>query len=232
MIYVASELHGYPLEKFEKLLKNAGFSDDDFLYILGDVIDRGDEGVEILKWLAFQDNAQLILGNHEAMMLACDFLFEEITEDSLAEFSGHRWSSLQNWRRNGGETTINALSKESQSVRKFILKYLRSCPLYQEITVGDKKFLLVHSGLGGYEPNKKMEQYTAMDLLWTRPDLEDVYSQEYTTIFGHTPTGYYGGEYNGRVLTTPTWIDIDVGCARGLPPVLLRLDDMMEFYGD
>ena len=125
MIYVASDLHGYPLEKFEKLLKNAGFSDDDFLYILGDVIDRGDEGVEILKWLAFQDNAQLILGNHEAMMLACDFLFEEITEDSLAEFSGQRWSSLQNWRRNGGETTINALSKESQSVRKFILKYLR-----------------------------------------------------------------------------------------------------------
>ena len=78
MIYVASDLHGYPLEKFEKLLENAGFSDDDFLYILGDVIDRGDEGVEILKWLAFQDNAQLILGNHEAMMLACDFLFEEM----------------------------------------------------------------------------------------------------------------------------------------------------------
>lgn len=39
-----SDLHGYPLEK-------AGFSDDDFLYILGDVIDRnGDGGVEMLCW--------------------------------------------------------------------------------------------------------------------------------------------------------------------------------------
>ena len=81
MVYVTSDLHGYSLEGFVDFLGKVGFCDDDFLYILGDVIDRGKDGVKILKWLMRKRNAQLILGNHEAMMLACDFLFEEITDD-------------------------------------------------------------------------------------------------------------------------------------------------------
>lgn len=63
MTYVISDLHGYPLEKLKKLLKKANFSSDDFLYILGDIIDRnGDGGVGILLWLLEQVNVQLILG--------------------------------------------------------------------------------------------------------------------------------------------------------------------------
>ena len=74
MLYVISDLHGYPLEKLKMLLAKANFSDNDFLYILGDVVDRnGDGGVEILEWLLSQPNAQLILGNHEAMLLSCEF---------------------------------------------------------------------------------------------------------------------------------------------------------------
>ena len=30
MIYVVSDLHGYPMDKFLKLLKQADFSDDDY----------------------------------------------------------------------------------------------------------------------------------------------------------------------------------------------------------
>lgn len=49
MIYVISDLHGYPLAKFKKLLEKAAFSNNDFLYLLGDCIDRnGDGGVEML----------------------------------------------------------------------------------------------------------------------------------------------------------------------------------------
>ena len=78
MTYVISDLHGYPLEKLKKLLKKANFSSDDFLYILGDIIDRnGDGGVGILLWLLEQVNVQLILGNHEAMLLSCNFVFDE-----------------------------------------------------------------------------------------------------------------------------------------------------------
>ena len=37
MIYVTSDLHGYPLEKFKEMLEAVGFSSDDFLYVLGDM---------------------------------------------------------------------------------------------------------------------------------------------------------------------------------------------------
>ena len=44
MIYVSSDLHGYPLSGFQKLLSRAGFSDSDYLFVLGDVIDRNGDG--------------------------------------------------------------------------------------------------------------------------------------------------------------------------------------------
>ncbi len=44
MTYVISDLHGYPIEKLKMLLEKAGFCEDDFLYILGDVIDRNGDG--------------------------------------------------------------------------------------------------------------------------------------------------------------------------------------------
>ena len=46
MTYVISDLHGYPIEKLKTLLEKAGFCEDDFLYILGDVIDRNGDGGE------------------------------------------------------------------------------------------------------------------------------------------------------------------------------------------
>lgn len=77
MIYVISDLHGYPLQKLQRLLDVAGFSTDDYLYILGDVVDRnGDGGTAVLEWLLYQTNAQLILGNHEAMLLRLDDMKE------------------------------------------------------------------------------------------------------------------------------------------------------------
>ena len=88
MIYVTSDLHGYSLENFKGFLNKVGFCDEDILYILGDVIDRGPDGVKILKWLMLQPNVELLLGNHEAMLLACDFLFDEITEESISKLTG------------------------------------------------------------------------------------------------------------------------------------------------
>ena len=125
MIYVTSDLHGYSLEKFKKMLDFVGFNENDFLYILGDVIDRGTDGIRILKWLMAQPNAQLILGNHEAMFLACDFLFEEITEDTISKLTGSKLNLYNIWVSNSAQPTLNALSAIRSSEIKYILEYLR-----------------------------------------------------------------------------------------------------------
>ena len=140
MIYVISDLHGYPLSRFLQLLKKADFSEDDFLFILGDVIDRnGDGGVEMLRWLLWQSNVELLLGNHEAMLLSCDFVFDEITEQGIEQLTSEKMSLLMNYMRNGGDVTLKALRKLAAASREElydILDYLREAPLYETVSAG------------------------------------------------------------------------------------------------
>lgn len=165
MIYVISDLHGYPIEKLKTLLEKAGFCEDDFLYILGDVIDRnGDGGVGILQWLLSQPNVQLVLGNHEAMLLACEFLFDEITDDSIVDFDSEKIELLSNYQLNGGDVTLKSLAKlnkESPETVADILDYLHDCPLYEAVTAGGKDYFLCHSGIDEFEKGKKISAYPA-----------------------------------------------------------------------
>ncbi len=233
MIYVISDLHGYPLANFKKLLEKAAFSDDDFLYLLGDCIDRnGDGGVEMLCWLLEQPNVQLILGNHEAMLLACSFVFEEITEETINALTAEKMGLLQQYMHNGGDVTLKALRdlrNRAPDLIADIFDYLHDAPLYEAVSAGGKDFLLLHSGIDHFEKAKKLSQYAQDDFLWTWTSLETDYFDEIITVFGHTPTLTYGEEYTGKILKTRTWIDIDVGAGFGQEPVLLRLDDFEEF---
>lgn len=232
MTYVISDLHGLELAKLQALLGKVNFSDNDFLYILGDVIDRqNDGGVDILEWLLTQYNVQLILGNHEAMLLSCAFVFDEITDETISEMTNEKVSLLQNYMLNGGDVTLESLQKLSKKRPETvadILDYLNDCPLYEAVTINDKDFLLVHAGLDNFRKNKKMSEYTADDLLWCEPELADNYFDDITTVFGHTPTMCFGDEYKGEFIKTKTWIDIDVGIPYGETPKLLCLDNMAE----
>lgn len=229
MIYVVSDLHGYPHEKFLALLDKAGFGKDDFLYILGDVVDRnGDGGVETLNWLMYQTNVQLILGNHEAMLLACSFVFDEITEDSIESLTAEKIDMLTRYQLDGGDITLKAMQKLPKETQQDILDYLRDCPLYETVNAGGKNFILVHAGLGNFDPNKQIEDYTTEELLWSWPELTDVYYKDKMTVFGHTPTFSFGDEYEGKIIKTDTWIDIDVGAGFGREPILMRLEDMRK----
>ncbi len=234
MTYVISDLHGYPIEKFEMLLEKANFGEDDFLYILGDVIDRnGDGGVGILRWLLSRHNVQLVLGNHEAMLLACAFLFDEITDESIASFDSEKIEILSNYQLNGGDVTLKSLAKlnkESAESVADILDYLRDAPIYEAVTAGKKDYLLLHSGLGNFCKTRKISDYVPDEILWNRPKLTDEYFDGITAVFGHTPTFTYGEEYRNKIIKTKTWINIDMGASDGITePVLLRLDDMAEF---
>ena len=230
MIYVISDLHGYPHNVFLDLLNRSGFGKNDFLYILGDVVDRnGDGGVETLQWLMYQTNVQLLMGNHEAMLLGCSFVFDEITDESIDALTAEKIDMLTRYQLDGGDATLKAMQKLPKETQQDILDYLRDCPLYETLTVGNRDFILVHSGLDEFDPDKKISDYTSEELLWAWPDLTTVYYSDIMTVFGHTPTFGFGDEFDGKIIKTETWIDVDVGTGFGRQPVLLRLDDMKEF---
>lgn len=234
MIYVTSDLHGYPLSNFRALLQTVGFSDTDFLFVLGDVIDRGEYGVELLRWLSEQPNVQLVLGNHEAMLLSVsEWLFDEISEESLAQLDVQKMELLNTWWSNGAAPTVNGLRKllkEEPDVLEGVLESLQDAPLYDTVEVAGNKYILVHSGLENFSPDKPLDRYAPDELLWARPTLETRYFDNATVIFGHTPTEYFGEQYRGKMIKTDTWLCIDTGAAAGNKPMLLRLDDLKEFY--
>lgn len=234
MIYVTADLHGIHPGEFQKLLIKAQFSDDDFLFILGDVIDRGAYGAELLAWLTQQPNMALILGNHEAQLLSCAFLFEEVSDESLDALSVQKMELLQNWIQNGGSPTLKGfrkLLKQDPELVQGILEYLQDCPLYEEVEANGREFVLVHSGLGeNFSLNKPLHEYESGDFLFTRPSFQTVYYPNKTVIFGHTPTAFWGDAFRGKILRTGTWICIDTGVYAGNSPALLCLDDGKEYY--
>lgn len=232
MVYVSSDWHGWPLEKIQQLLCQAGFGEEDELFVLGDVIDRGVDGVALLRWLVKEPNITMILGNHEQMLLSCeDFLFPE-SEENPTTIDYRGLQIFQNWKRNGGIPTIEGLrdlGKKDPEALKEIITYLHRAPLAVVTHAGGKEYVLVHGGLGDFHPEKALEDYEPNDLLWARPTLDTRYYADATVVFGHTPTVYYGKEHLGKPVFTDTWINIDVGAAGGMPPLLLRLDDMKQF---
>ena len=235
MIYCTSDIHGFPIESFFRLLEKGDFGDQDTLYILGDVIDRNsDGGVAMLRWMMNQPNVEFILGNHEAKLLSCSFLFEEITDESIDHLNFQQMQLLLQWMQNGSQptmTSLRELKKKDPDALNDLLDYLRDAPLYSVVSAGGRDFVLVHSGLGNFSQEKKLSEYTPDDLLWTRPSPDERYFPDIMTILGHTPTGYLFGE-KGKMFRTDTWIDIDTGASGGGSPMLLRLDDMKEFYAD
>ena len=233
MIYVTSDLHGCAPECLQQLLGKANFGSEDFLFVLGDVIDRGNHGVELLNWMSMQPNVQLMLGNHESLLLGCAFLFDTVTDSSIAKLDTSHLEMFQTWMLNGGNPTVTGLrnlKRQDPDAVDGILDYLREAPLYEEVSVGDADYLLVHAGLANFDPARPVNSYTADELLWARPSLDDRYFVDKTVIFGHTPSHYYGSEYQGRAVKTDTWLCIDTGAAGGGSPMLYCLDNKKEYY--
>ena len=112
MIYCISDIHG-ELDKYKAMLELINLTDEDTLYVIGDVIDRKPHGVDILLDIMSRPNVKMIMGNHEKMMLESEFIFSEITDESIAELSGEKLSAYSDWMANGGAVTLEALRKES-----------------------------------------------------------------------------------------------------------------------
>ena len=234
MIYVTSDIHG-KFNCLKKLLAAADFSDSDWLFVIGDVIDRnGDGGVEMLKWLLTRPNVELILGNHELFLIENRWIFSEIKDDNIDDLDMEHLTLLTAWRMNGGDVTIRALAKQPPEIRQDILEYLEDCPVYETTIVNGRKYILVHGGLGGFDKDKSLDDYTPRELLWDRPTLTTSYSpSEYTVIVGHTPTSAYSERYRNRMIKTDSFWNIDTGAAgEHGKPMLLCLDTLTEYYLD
>lgn len=225
MVYVMSDIHGAD-EKFFKMLKKIKFENNDTLFILGDIVDRGYGAFKIFQFIMCKKNIKCLLGNHEDMMIK-----------GLSGDSGY----LQCWLYNGGRITYKQFLDLESKKQKAICDYIEKFKLYEEIEVSGKNFILVHSGLCVPDSESDKEKIFAMqseeDFLWSREDFfKHKGIDNSMIIFGHTPVVHitetkefkiwYDRKYNDK-------IGIDCGAIfpeQGGKLACIRLDDMKEFY--
>ena len=215
--YVLSDLHGQ-YNKFMDMLKLIKFNDNDKMYILGDIFDRGPDPLKILDYIICKKNIDFIPGNHEYMFL---------------EFYNTYDARL--WSYNGGRTTMTQLMKRGEDYLKALYDYLTKLPL---VKVHDK-FILTHAGL--YLP-KNQNQYTLQEILslqnaefnlWSRSNINNERQyKDYTVICGHTPTLYVDpDQYQMSIVRRKGTIYIDCGATFSDGRLAcLRLEDNKEFY--
>ena len=131
-IYVCSDIHGMH-DLYCKMLEKVQFSDKDHLYILGDMIDRGPDGIRILLDVMKRENVTCLLGNHEHLMWY------------YLNRYGHEIGKSWMLPGNGGRKTFSSYSLLPDEDRRSIRSFLDDLYLQVELIAGGKPFLLSHS---------------------------------------------------------------------------------------
>ena len=214
--YVISDIHGQ-YDMFMELLDKIKLKDSDTLYILGDVLDRGPHPIKTLKKLMKMPNVICLVGNHELMALEClNFLMKEIADTSIEELDEEMLDNLVTWQYNGSSSTIEEFEQLSAEDRQDMIDFIKEFMVYEEVSVKDKDYLLVHAGLGNYSPDKDMEDYSLHDLIWERPDYDVQYFPDKHVITGHTPTQTIENNPRpGYIFRRNNHIAIDCGVSNG-----------------
>lgn len=229
--YVISDIHGN-YDAYKEMLKKIRFSEEDMLYILGDILDRGPHPIKVVLDLMERPNVVCLAGNHECMALEClQFLMKEITEESLANLDPGMIEKLLNWQMNGSVTTTDEFHSLDIQARKAVLTFISEFDLYEEVCVNGKEFILVHAGLGNFDPEKPLWEYELDELVWARPDYETLYFPDKYVITGHTPTMMIEGNPRpGFIYRNHNHIAIDCGAGFGGRLACFCLETEEEFY--
>ncbi|MBQ4064537.1 MAG: metallophosphoesterase [Clostridia bacterium] len=227
--YVMSDLHG-EYQKFLAMLDKIDFSEEDLLYILGDVIDRGEEPIPLLIDLSQRDNVIPLIGNHELMLL--DVMAELMVEIREDNYSTHITPDMLHklfvWQENGGDVTLKQFTALPNDDRLALLSYLEDFLPYETVEVNGRTFVLTHSG--GVTTDKPLSEHSLRELTFARLDYDRTVYEDPSVylVSGHTPTPLISGKpeiYHGN-----RHLNIDCGAVFGGRLACLRLDDMTEFY--
>ena len=104
MIYAMSDLHGC-YDKYTRMLEKVNFSDDDTLYILGDIVDRGADGIKILQDIMKRKNVVALRGNHDFL---AHYILKFLTTPSDMFDSDSFSHKYRGWIFDGGSPTEEA----------------------------------------------------------------------------------------------------------------------------
>ncbi len=226
MVYVMSDLHGM-YELYIKMLDKIKLGEEDTLYILGDIVDRGPSGMEILLDIEGRSNVIALMGNHDLLALGIlSHLNRGIRDEELLELR----SLINAWLYDGGRVTFDAFKALSYEDRCRVIRVLDSLRNYAEVNVNGTSYVLTHAGISGYCEDKELWEYKTEDFVFERLDYSKPFFPSRVLVSGHTPTAAIEGASEGRIYKTKGHIAVDCGAVFGFGLGCIRLDDGEEFY--
>ncbi len=225
MIYLTSDLHGC-FQEFKKLLEYVHFNENDFLYIIGDVLGRGIEPIPLLQFVMEHKNMELLMGNHEQA-----FLWN--MDENTSTFSEAQVREL--WMKHSGPEGYEQYMALDENEKEHILSYLKKCPKYK--IIGNN--ILVHAGIQtkgiAYHSLKElMNQQKSDKMLWQTKEFYAepmILSDDSVRVFfGHMFSLIIRQDCGEPLDSTEIWKDahrvgLDCGYAFGGKMVLYCLDN-------
>jgi len=228
MTYVISDIHGN-YKKFKEMLEKISFCDDDVMYVVGDIVDYGDESVELLCDLSMRANVLPIVGDHDYRALRLlGALDRTLREGEMPD--AEIISEMTEWISDGGQKTMEDFKALDKDMREGILDYLSDMALYEEIEVKGQTYLLVHAGIADFSDELDLDDCMPEDFIGEPLDLEREYFEDKIIIVGHRPTSTIEGSDKGMIYYGEGSILIDCGAAFDEPLGCLCLENGKEYY--
>jgi len=230
-ILAISDIHAEN-KKFLNLLKKSFYNPElDLLVVCGDMVDRGEENLDIIATcMSLQKQGAIFLkGNHE--QFAEVSLIEMITTDIWRSKPSE---NLHNWiNHNGGGAMYYEIKDLSKQKLQELLTFIQNLPLYYE----NGNFIFTHAGVNR---SKKIENHTEDELVWGNSIFP--YCPAYkdkVVIFGHIPTWkFFQYDFKFKNKNARIWFDpvnkdkvgIDCGGVFGGRLAALELPSYRVFY--
>jgi serine/threonine protein phosphatase 1 len=178
MRYIVSDVHG-EYELFVRLLKHISFSEEDEMYICGDVIDKGQQPIRLAKLISSKDNIHCIIGNHEYAFLK---YYHSILETSPNDFD-EVLRKLQNY-----------FSEDGHLLDWDLVDWFDELPSYIE----EDEFICVHAGIqiNSDQQLVSLDKVSVEQLVYDRrfKDPSVIHISPKCVFFGHTQTDCICGE--------------------------------------
>lgn len=197
--YVMSDIHGMA-ELFKRMLEQIRFSDEDTLYILGDMIDRGPDPAGILDFAMSHGNVIALKGNHEDGFVQW---YESVGDKMRQRYYYNTYDVLED------------CDETREKVPEYV-RFMKSLPLYRKVKADGRSYLMAHASTEEILRIWKRKEW----LLWDTSLIDrQTGIPGYVSIVGHVPTFIIRGypkepasvwhSPNGRI------IDVDCGAAFG-----------------
>ena len=222
-VLVASDIHGN-LSYLKKILKKARFSDNDILFIVGDMIEKGPENLKTLRYimeLCQKENIIALIGNVDAYRLK---LIYGLSEENVCGFYDYmlnlrKWVGTSFYEELANECgyTINAPEDILESKQAVVAHFEKEFNFLSNLptVVETQNYVFVHGGLREKQvsdnSDKGVLELTKFDAFAENTP----YSFDKYIIAGHWPVVLYGSDkpqMNPIINRDKKIISIDGGC--------------------